>query len=109
MSVEQNREDKEKRMAEAGRENTQDLIQKDLLLDTSDETCNYILGNGFCGMSRDSNMQYCSKHTDNAKDVMFCKCENCNKEIEYYPEDPNPLGDEGWCYTCKFGVDEDGF
>jgi hypothetical protein len=109
MSVEQNRKDKEKRMAEAGRENTQDLIQKDLLLDTSDETCNYILGNGFCGMSRDSNMQYCIKHTDNAKDVMFCKCENCNKEIEYYPEDTHPLGDEGWCYTCKFGVDEDGF
>jgi hypothetical protein len=106
MSIEQNRGDKEVRMAEAGRENTQDLIQKDLLLDTSDEKCNYILGNGFCGMSRDSNMQYCIKHTDNDKDVMFCKCDNCNKEIEYYPEDSHPLGDEGWCYTCKFGEDE---
>ena len=105
MSIEQNRGDKEVRMADI-HENTQDLIQKDLLLDTSDEKCNYILGNGFCGMSRDSNMQYCIKHTDNAKDVMFCKCDNCNKEIEYYPEDSHPLGDEGWCYTCKFGEDE---
>jgi hypothetical protein len=105
MSIEQNRGDKEVRMANI-HEHTQDLIQKDLLLDTSDEKCNYILGNGFCGMSRDSNMQYCIKHTDNAKDVMFCKCDNCNKEIEYYPEDSHPLGDEGWCYTCKFGEDE---
>jgi len=66
MSVEQNRKDKEKRMAEAGRENTQNLIQKDLLLDTSEEKskCYYILGNGFCGMSRDSGMKYCIKHTD---------------------------------------------
>jgi len=111
MSVEQNRKDKEKRMAEAGRENTQNLIQKDLLLDTSNEKskCYYILGNGFCGMDREDNMKFCIKHTDNAKDVMFCKCENCHKEIEYYPEDTYPLADDGYCYTCQYGVDEDGF
>ena len=65
MSIEQNRGDKESRMADI-HENTQDLIQKDLLLDTSEgkSKCYYILGNGFCGMSRDSGMKYCIKHTD---------------------------------------------
>ena len=65
MSIEQNLGDKESRMADI-HENTQDLIQKDLLLDTSEEKskCYYILGNGFCGMSRDSGMKYCIKHTD---------------------------------------------
>ena len=65
MSIEQNRGDKEVRMADI-HENTQDLIQKDLLLDTSEgkSKCYYILGNGFCGMSRDSGMKYCIKHTD---------------------------------------------
>ena len=72
MSVEQNRGNKEKRMEEAGRENTQDLVQKDLLLDTSDEKnkCNYILGNGFCGMDTEYNMEYCTKHTDNKPEVI---------------------------------------
>jgi len=65
MSIEQNLGDKESRMADI-HENTQDLIQKDLLLDTSEgkSKCYYILGNGFCGMSRDSGMKYCIKHTD---------------------------------------------
>ena len=108
MSVTQNRGDKEVRMADI-HENTKGLIMNDLLLDTSEEKskCYYILGNGFCGMDRDSNMKYCIKHTDNDKDVMTCKCENCHKEIEYYPEDTYPLADDGYCYTCQYGEDED--
>ena len=72
-----------------GRENTQALVQKDLLLDDWDA---------------DKNKQ---ERIENGE--MTCKCPNCHRTYEYYPEDPHPLGDEGWCYTCKFGVDEDGF
>ena len=92
MSIEQNKDDKEKRIAEAGRENTQDLIQKDLLLDFPE---------------------------NNKSEELVCECPNCHKTYEYYPEDvpegiktnitpedPHPLGEEGWCYTCVFGEDE---
>ena len=78
MSIEQNRGDKEVRMANI-HEHTQDLIQKDLLLDFPE---------------------------NNKSEELVCECPNCHKTYEYYPEDPHPLGEEGWCYTCVFGEDE---
>ncbi|MBC8501576.1 MAG: hypothetical protein ACW9XB_08055 [Candidatus Nitrosopumilus sp. metabat.KBP569_Feb_25m_nospike.7] len=47
------------------KDDTQGLIMKDILLDTSEEKCYRVLGNGFCGMKKDANMKYCIKHTDN--------------------------------------------
>lgn len=48
------------------------------------------------------------------EEVKIAVCENCHKEIEYYPEDTHPLtngltgevGDNigGFCYTCLFGT-----
>jgi hypothetical protein len=52
------------------KEDTQGLIMKDILLDTSEGKCYRVLGNGFCGMKKDENMKYCIKHTDN-KDRMI--------------------------------------
>ena len=39
-----------------------------------------------------------------ANGEMTCKCENCHTTYEYYPEDPCPVGEEGWCHDCLFGV-----
>ena len=49
------------------KEDTQGLIMTDLLSDTSEEKskCYRILGNGFCGIVKNSDMKYCVKHTDN--------------------------------------------
>jgi hypothetical protein len=47
------------------KDDTQGLIMKDALSDTSEEKCYHVLGNGFCGMEKDENMKYCIKHTDN--------------------------------------------
>lgn len=68
-----------------GRENTQALVQKDLLLE----------------WDADKNKRECIVNGE-----MTCKCENCHTIYEYYPEDPYPLDDGEWCYTCLFGKDE---
>jgi phage FluMu protein Com len=62
---------------DCGKENTQGLIQKDLLLDFPDKD-----------------------------KPLTSECPKCKRIFEYYPEDPNPVGEEGWCYTCVFGVDD---
>ena len=63
---------------DCGKENTQGLIQKDLLLEFPED-----------------------------KDKpLTSECPKCKRIFEYYPEDPNPVGEEGWCYTCVFGVDD---
>ena len=64
---------------DCGKENTQGLIQKDLLLEFPENKKN---------------------------EELVCECPNCHRTYEYYPEDPHPLGEEGWCYTCVFGVND---
>jgi len=65
-----------------GKENTQGLVQKDLLLE----------------WDADKNKRECI-----ANGEMTCECSNCHTKIEYYPEDPYPLDEAGFCYTCLFG------
>ena len=77
MTVTQDRKNKEEQMNKIT-EDTQGLINKDLLLDFSE---------------------------DNDK-PLTSQCPECKKTFEYYPEDPNPVGEEGWCYTCVYGVDD---
>lgn len=77
MTVTQDRKNKEDQMNKIT-EDTQGLINKDLLLDFPED-----------------------------KDKpLTSECPNCKTTFEYYPEDPNPVGEEGWCYTCVFGVDD---
>jgi len=46
-----------------------------------------------------------SKGKGKTKAWVFKKeCPECKKTFEYYPEDPNPIGEEGWCHDCLFGV-----
>ena len=72
MSIEQNKDDKEKRIAEAGRENTQDLIQKDLLLDFPDHTCQNVDCNNI-GIKVKVKMIMEPDMNEEIHDIWFCR------------------------------------
>ena len=77
-----------------GKENTQGLIQKDLLLEFPEDKNKELT----------SECPECKGVTECSECERTVECPECKKIFEYYPEDPCPVGEEGWCHDCLFGV-----